>query len=79
VPEQVQNPATDECYWELQKFLTLALKANPNILECLYTPLVEEVTPLAEELLAMRESFLSRLIFQSYGGYVVSQFKKLER
>ena len=26
------------------------LKANPNILECLYTPLVEHATPLAQEL-----------------------------
>ena len=31
VPEQLENPETDECYWELQKFLTLALKANPNV------------------------------------------------
>lgn len=78
VPEQLENPVTEECYWELQKFLTLALKANPNILECLYTPLVEKVTPLAEELLAMRSAFLSRLVYQTYNGYVMSQFKKLE-
>ena len=41
VPEQLENDATQEAYWELQKFLMLALKANPNVLECLYTPLVE--------------------------------------
>src|SRR5262249_38604288 len=35
VPEQIENTATEECYWELQKFLRLALKANPNVLECL--------------------------------------------
>ncbi len=78
VPEQLENPESEECYWELQKFLTLALKANPNILECLYTPLVEKVTPLAKELLAMRSAFLSRLVYQTYNGYVMSQFKKLE-
>jgi hypothetical protein len=78
VPEQLENPDTEECYWELQKFLNLALKANPNILECLYTPLVEKTTPLAEELLAMRSAFLSRLVYQTYNGYVMSQFKKLE-
>ena len=54
VPEQLENEETQEGYWELQKFLMLALKANPNVLECLYTPLVEHATPLAEELLAMR-------------------------
>ena len=31
-PEQIENEATQECYWELRKFLILALKANPNIL-----------------------------------------------
>ena len=56
----------------------LALKANPNVLECLYTPLVEKATPLGEELLAMRASFLSRLVYQTYNGYVASQFKKMQ-
>jgi len=46
VPEQVENDETQECYWELQKFVNLALKANPNVLECLYSPIVESVTPL---------------------------------
>jgi hypothetical protein len=79
VPEQIERHATQETYWELQKFLTLALKANPNVLECLHTPLVERATPLAEELLAMRHIFLSKLVYQTYNGYVLSQFKKLEQ
>ena len=78
VPEQLENEASEECYWELQKFLVMALKGNPNILECLYTPLVEHATPLAEELLAMREVFLSRLVYQTYNGYVMSQFKRMQ-
>jgi predicted nucleotidyltransferase len=77
VPEQLEDVQTQECYWELQKFLVLALKANPNVLECLYTPLVECTTPLAEELLGMRGGFLSKLAYQTYNGYVMSQFKKL--
>jgi predicted nucleotidyltransferase len=79
VPEQLENSATEEIYWELQKFITLALKANPNILECLYSPLIETVLPLAEELLSMRSIFLSKLIYQTYNGYVMSQFKKLTK
>lgn len=78
VPEQLENEATQEAYWELQKFIVLALKANPNVLECLYSPIVEFSTPLGEELLAMRESFLSKLVFQTYSGYVASQFKKMQ-
>ena len=79
VPEQLENKGAEECYWELQKFLVLALKANPNVLECLYTPLVERATPLARELLGMRAAFLSKLVYQTYNGYVLSQFKKLEQ
>jgi predicted nucleotidyltransferase len=78
VPEQLENQETQEAYWELQKFLVLALKANPNVLECLYSPLVEKATPLAEELLAMKSIFLSRLVYQTYNGYVLSQFKKIQ-
>lgn len=78
VPEQIDNPDTQETYWELQKFLTLALKANPNVLECLYTPLVQDASDLARELLDMRDIFLSRLIYQTYNGYVLSQFKKVQ-
>lgn len=79
VPEQIENKAAEEVYWELQKFLILALKANPNILECLYTPLVEYAGDLAQELLSMRKIFLSKLVYQTYNGYVMSQFKKLEQ
>ena len=79
VPEQLENKGAEECYWELQKFLVLALKANPNVLECLYTPLVERATPLALELLGLRSAFLSKLVYQTYNGYVLSQFKKLEQ
>jgi hypothetical protein len=78
-PEQLENDDRQECYWELRKFLILALKANPNVLECLYSPIVELATPLAEELLAMRPAFLSKLVYQTYNGYVMSQFKKLEQ
>jgi uncharacterized protein len=78
VPEQLENDETQEAYWELQKFLVLALKANPNVLECLYSPLVEKATPLAEELLGMKSIFLSRMVYQTYNGYVLSQFKKMQ-
>lgn len=78
-PEQFEDNANQSCYWELQKFLTMALKANPNILECLYSPVVEKAIPLGEELLSMREIFLSQMIFQTFNGYAMSQFKKIEQ
>ena len=78
VPEQIENDANQECYWELQKFVVLALKANPNVLECLYSPIVELCLPPADELIAMRSVFLSKIIYQTYNGYIQSQFKKIE-
>ena len=78
-PEQFEDNSTQSCYWELQKFLAMALKANPNILECLYSPMAEKQTPLAGELLAIRDRFLSQMIFQTFNGYAMSQFKKIEQ
>jgi predicted nucleotidyltransferase len=78
-PEQFEDNAGQSCYWELQKFIVMALRANPNILECLFSPMVEKATPLAAELLAMRERFLSQMIFQTFNGYAMSQFKKMEQ
>lgn len=77
IPEQLERG--EEAYWELRKFIVLALKANPNILECLYTPLVQDVAPIAQELLDMRHIFMSKLIYQTYNGYVMSQFRKLQK
>jgi predicted nucleotidyltransferase len=78
-PEQFEDNASQSCYWELQKFLIMALKANPNILECLYSPIVEKMTPLGEELVAHRKVFLSQMVFQTFNGYAMSQFKKIEQ
>jgi hypothetical protein len=78
-PEQFEDNGAQSCYWELQKFIIMALRANPNILECLYSPIVEKATPLGEELVALRRQFLSQMIFQTFNGYAMSQFKKMEQ
>lgn len=78
-PDQFEDHAGQWCVWELQKFVVMALKANPNILECLYSPLVDRLTRLGAQLLDMRERFLSKLIFQTFNGYAMSQFKLIER
>ncbi|MFT6620681.1 MAG: putative nucleotidyltransferase [Limisphaerales bacterium] len=78
-PEQIEDNAAETCYWEMRKFLVMALKANPNILECLYSPIVLKHTPIADRLLEMRGKFLSQMVFQTFNGYAMSQFKKIER
>lgn len=80
LPEQIEliENGEDEVYWELEKFLRLALKANPNILETLWTPLVIEASPIAERLREIRCAFLSRHIYKTYSGYVISQFRRMK-
>ncbi|OEJ31359.1 nucleotidyltransferase domain-containing protein [Streptomyces subrutilus] len=76
-PTHVEGPRDEEFSWELERFCELALRANPNILECLHSPLVEQVTPVGEELLSLREAFLSRRAHTSFSRYAASQHGKL--
>jgi len=77
-PTHVDGPEPEWFSWEVERFCELALKANPNLLEVLHSPLVVRQTPLGEELVGLRQAFLSQLAYQTYSGYVLSQFKKLE-
>jgi predicted nucleotidyltransferase len=79
LPEQLefQDRKQDEVYWELEKFVRLALKANPNVLETLWTPMVLQVDQTAEELREIRRVFLSKHVYKTYSGYVLSQFRRM--
>ncbi|MFB6678631.1 DNA polymerase beta superfamily protein [Streptomyces sp. NPDC056390] len=77
-PTHVDGPADEQFSWELERFCELALRANPNILECLHSPLVEHVTDTGRELLALREAFLSRQVHATFTGYAMGQRKKLD-
>ena len=79
LPEQLEftDQGQDEVYWELEKFLRLALKANPNVLETLWTPLVLLTNDIAQELRTIREAFLSKHLYKTYSGYVLSQFRRM--
>src|SRR5439155_23327297 len=79
VPEQIEKDETQECYWEVAKFLRLALRANPQVLECLNTPLVEPATPLVRVLLDIRSVFATKLVAETCAAYATSQFTKIEQ
>lgn len=78
-PEQIesQTAGVEEVHWELEKFLRLALQANPNILETLWSPLVLFADETGEALRALRGAFLSRHLYKTYSGYVLSQFQRM--
>ncbi|GAA5217748.1 nucleotidyltransferase domain-containing protein [Streptomyces thinghirensis] len=77
-PTHVEGPAQEQFSWELERFCELALRANPNILECLHSPLVESVDDTGRELLALREAFLSRRALETFTRYAHGQRRKLD-
>jgi predicted nucleotidyltransferase len=76
-PTHLDGPADEQFSWEIERFCTLALQANPTVLEVLWSPLVESVTPDGEELLAVRRAFLSRRVAQTYGNYARDQLDRV--
>ncbi|QGV81359.1 nucleotidyltransferase domain-containing protein [Streptomyces ficellus] len=77
-PTHVEGPAEEQFSWELERFCELALRANPNILECLHSPLVERIDDTGRELLALRGAFLSRLAHTTFVRYAAGQRRKLD-
>src|SRR5262245_15539379 len=79
LPEQLEfaGEGHDEVYWELEKFLKLALKANPNVLEVLWTPQVLHADEVGGRLRELRGAFLSRHLYKPYSGYALSQFRRM--
>ncbi|MFF8832730.1 DNA polymerase beta superfamily protein [Streptomyces sp. NPDC015131] len=77
-PTHVEGPAEEQFSWELERFCELALRANPSVLECLHSPLVERADATGRELLALRPAFLSRQVHQTFVRYAAGQRRKLD-
>ncbi|GAA4953822.1 nucleotidyltransferase domain-containing protein [Actinoplanes utahensis] len=76
-PTHLDGPAEEQFSWEFERFCTLALQANPTVLEVLWSPLVESITDDGHALRAVRHSFLSQRVADSYGSYARDQLAKL--
>ncbi|RII18892.1 putative nucleotidyltransferase [Streptomyces sp. YIM 130001] len=77
-PTHVEGPREEEFSWEFERFCELALRSNPNILECLHSPFVEHIDATGRELLAIRGAFLSRQAHRTFTRYAIGQRKKLD-
>lgn len=77
-PDEIHHPSGDESYWEIEKFLRQALRADPNTLETLWSPMVTFASPVGQRLIDEREAFTSRLVIGAFGRYAQGQAKKLE-
>ncbi|MGW2495611.1 nucleotidyltransferase domain-containing protein [Streptomyces pseudogriseolus] len=77
-PTHVEGPADEQFSWELERFCELALRGNPNVLECLHSPLVEHADATGRELLSLRGAFLSRAVHGTFVRYAHGQRRKLD-
>lgn len=69
----------DWVYHEVQKFMHLASKGNPTILELLFLEDYLILEPVGKLLVENRNIFLNNVIYKSYGGYALSQARDLNR
>lgn len=76
--KQTEGSISDDVeYHEVEKFMSLAMKCNPTILEMLFLDEYTQLTKEGEFLISLRKYFLSNTVFKSYGGYALAQAKKL--
>ncbi|MHB9004080.1 MAG: DNA polymerase beta superfamily protein [Coriobacteriia bacterium] len=78
-PVEIAAPSCDAAYYEVHRAVMLGLRADPNVLEMLWSPLVESETALGRRLREERRMFVSTRIHASFEGYARSQLKFFER
>lgn len=77
-PTYEQHEPSDVQMHEVGKFVNLAKANNPNILELLYLESYEVLSKEGQALVAIRDSFLSQKVRDTYAGYAMSQIKRLK-
>ncbi|MFC0433607.1 DNA polymerase beta superfamily protein [Kutzneria buriramensis] len=75
-PASVDGPEQERLSWEVEHFLALGLKGNPNVLEVLASDLLETCTPLGDELRALLPALLSQRVADSYRRATAQQFAR---
>lgn len=79
--ESYVSTAPDRTLHEAVKWCRLALGGNPTVMELVWLPpeLYEVRTPLGDELIGIRTSFLcAGRVRDAYLGYAAQQFRRLE-
>lgn len=77
VRETYDHVDPDWVYHEVGKAIQLFIKANPTLLEMLFLDGYTTLTKLGKLLVDNRHLFLSNTVRKSYGGYALSQARKL--
>ncbi len=79
--QYVRNEPDDVTIFALRKFVDLALKCNPNVIEQLFVDErhIVKTTKWGEELREKRKLFLSTRALYTFTGYAMSQLKRIKR
>jgi predicted nucleotidyltransferase len=70
----------DVCFYSLRRFVAMAYKNGPHILEMLHcdSKSIHLVTPVMQKLLDHKNKFLSNQLQYSFGGYAFTQLMKMK-
>ena len=69
----------DFALFEIRKYFRLLLKSNPNVLSLLWLPqnLYIVQNNWGKELIENRDIFMSKKLYQSFGGYAYGQLRRM--
>ncbi|MDP3503272.1 MAG: nucleotidyltransferase domain-containing protein [Myxococcales bacterium] len=78
-PMDLVSDDGSQTFWEVEKTIAQALRADPNTLELLFVPTVRATDEVGDWLLATREAFVSTQLFGSFGKYALRQLDSLTK
>lgn len=78
--QQITHSAPDYVFYEMRRFIELAVGCNPNIIEMLYVESSDHlfVHRFMHRILENRDMFLSRLARDTFFGYAHNQLKRIK-
>lgn len=79
--KEVFEGNVDLCEYEIRKFISLLLNCNPNIMAALWSHPEHIVScdTNGELLIANRDIFLSKRVYESFTGYAHGQLSKMQK
>lgn len=79
LPQDLISTDGSTTFWEAEKLVRQALRADPNTLELLFVDTARALDPIGGWILESRDAFVSQQIYGTFGRYAVSQLKKLQQ
>jgi hypothetical protein len=78
-PRDLLSADGSQTFWEVEKTIAQALRADPNTLELLFVPSVRSLDEVGAWVLEAREAFVSKQLFGSFGRYALRQLDSLTK